>query len=537
MSLQLKQLSSLARVFPNKIYGKVENSITAVKGSTISYQIAYKGEGSYTFKIKSKLKEHIIVYDVKYVPSSMPAYPQCDDGKYQNREPGLFPDPLIIKKRKQIKAESTYKALWISIDVPCDLAKGTYDIDIIFTGDAEYKTTKKIKVEDVTLKNKEIIFTQWFHVDCIANFHKVEVYSDKHWELIRKYMTLATKHGIKMILVPVLTPPLDTYEGGERTTTQLVDIEVKNGEYVFDFSRLHTYIDIARECGIKYFEINHMFTQWGARYAPKVIATVNGEKKRIFGWETSATSDEYATFLRALIPALIKELKALGIPNDHVFFHVSDEPNNRCIDEYRGASAILKPLVSGYKITDALSHIEFFKQGLVEVSVCSIRCIEPFLEENISDLWGYYCCAENMEVSNRFFGMSSERNRIIGTQIYKFGLKGFLHWGYNFYNTQLSRKQINPYKVTDAGGAFPSGDAFSVYPYKDGAMPSLRLKVFKEALDDVSLLYMLEEKIGKEQTVALLEEVAKQEITFKKYPLREEFFASLRKKIISKLTK
>ena len=152
-------------------------------------------------------------------------------------------------------------------------------------------------------------------------------------------------------------------------------------------------------------------------------------------------------------------------------------------------------------------------------------------------MWGYYCCAQTWEVSNRFLAMSSERTRIIGTQIYKFNLKGFLQWGYNFYYTQYSKKKITPYKVTDAGGAFPSGDAFSVYPYKDGAMPSLRLKVFKEALDDVSLLYMLEEKIGKEQTVALLEEVANQEITFKKYPLREEFFASLRKKIISKLTK
>lgn len=535
MSLQLKQLSSLAKVFPKKIYGKSESKMVALKNSTISYQIAYKGEGEYSYKIKSRLNDYISVFDVGFVPSEMPAYENCDDGNYQNREPGLFPDPLFPRKRRKIKAEKNYKALWISIDIPSDIDAGEYEIEFIFNGDGEYHVTKKIKIEDIALKEKEIIFTQWFHVDCIANYHKVQVYSKEHWELIRKYMKMANEHGINMILVPVLTPPLDTYEGGERTTTQLVDIEVKNGDYVFDFTRLHTYINMARECGMRYFEINHMFTQWGAKHAPKVIAKVNGQSQRIFGWETSATSNEYATFLRALIPALIKELKALGLSNDHVFFHVSDEPNSHCIDEYRGASAILKPLVNDYKITDALSHIEFSKQGLVDVSVCEINSIEHFVSENVPELWGYYCCAQTMEVSNRFFSMSSARNRIIGTQIYKFGLRGFLHWGYNFYNTQFSRKQINPYKITDAGKAFPSGDAFSVYPVKNGVIPSLRLKVFKEALDDVSILYMLEEKVGREEAIRALNEIADCDLTFKIYPRDEEFFVRLRKKVIKML--
>ena len=42
---------------------------------------------------------------------------------------------------------------------------------------------------------------------------------------------MATDHGINMILIPVLTPPLDTAEGGERTTVQLVDITYENGKF------------------------------------------------------------------------------------------------------------------------------------------------------------------------------------------------------------------------------------------------------------------------------------------------------------------
>ena len=73
--------------------------------------------------------------------------------------------------------------------------------------------------------------------------------------------------------------------------------------------------------------------------------------------------------------------------------------------------------------------------------------------------------------------MPSYRNRIAGLLCYKFGLKGFLQWGYNFYNTQLSLETVNPYACTDGGRAFPSGDPFSVYPEGEGCTESLRLSV------------------------------------------------------------
>lgn len=535
MSIKIRQLSSLAKVFPNKIYGNSKNKIRVARGQTFSYQIAYKGDGEYSYKIKSSLKDYITVYHIGYVPSNLPLYESCDDGNYEHKEKGLFPDPLIPKKVRKIKAEKSYNALWINVNLPKDIQAGERKITIAFSDGTE--TTLTVVIENVVLENKEIIFTQWFHTDCIATVHKAEVYSEKHWDLIEKYIKMATDHGINMLLIPVLTPPLDTEVGKERETTQLVDIVLENGKYIFDFIRLHKFIDIARKCGVKYYEINHMFTQWGAKHAPKVIATVNGEEKRIFGWETDATGNEYREFLEVLIPAIIKELTGLGIDREHIVFHASDEPNMDCIENYRIATEILKPLLDGCVQMDALSDYEFYKRGLVKKPVCGIDHIDIFINEGVPNMWGYYCCAQTWEVSNRFFSMSSPRNRIIGTQIYKFALEGFLHWGYNFYNTQLSKKKINPYKVTDAGGAFPSGDAFSVYPYRNTAIPSLRLKVFKEALDDVSLLYMLENKIGREKTIELLDSVAEQKITFKSYPNDEKFFDKLTNMIFNELKK
>ncbi|MBO5440033.1 MAG: DUF4091 domain-containing protein [Clostridia bacterium] len=536
MSIKLKQLSSLAKVYQDKIYGSVKKQIRVAKGQTLSYQIAYKGEGEYSYKIKSPIKKYIEVYQLGFVPTNLPTYEKCDDGLYQRLDKSiLYPDTLTPKSKNKIKAEKTYNAIWLNIKLPKDIEAGKYPISVIFSSGEECTFT--VNVENVVFNEKEIIFTQWFHTDCIANVHKAEVYSEKHWALIEKYIKMATEHGINMLLIPALTPPLDTAVGGERTTVQLVDITYENGEYSFDFSKFTRFIEIARKCGVKYYEINHMFTQWGAKHAPKVIATVNGEKKRIFGWETDATSQEYKEFLSQLIPAIIKELTSMGIDKEHIVFHASDEPNMDCIENYRKASEILEPLIDGCVQMDAISDLEFYKQGIIKRPVCGIDAIHKFIEAGVANMWGYYCCAQTWEVSNRFLSMSSERNRIIGTQIYKYALEGFLHWGYNFYYTQYSKKKINPYKITDAGGAFPSGDAFSVYPYRNGVIPSLRLKVFKEALDDVSLLYMLENKIGREKTIELLEGVAEQEITFKSYPREEKFFEKLTNKIFQQLKK
>ena len=74
------------------------------------------------------------------------------------------------------------------------------------------------------------------------------------------------------------------------------------------------------KCGIKYFEHSHLFTQWGAKASPKIIADTESGKKRIFGWETDSRSEEYKRFLREYLKALMPFLKRLGIKSN-TFFH------------------------------------------------------------------------------------------------------------------------------------------------------------------------------------------------------------------------
>jgi hypothetical protein len=131
--------------------------------------------------------------------------------------------------------------------------------------------------------------------------------------------------------------------------------------------------------------------------------------------------------------------------------------------------------------------------------------------------------------------MPSFRNRVLGIQLYKYKIAGFLHWGYNFWYSQHSRKAIDPFKNTDANYSFPSGDAFLVYPGEDGPIESIRLEVLNEALQDLRALQLLESIVGREQVLTLLEEGLDHEITFEQYPQDQEWYLQKRGQINDKI--
>lgn len=105
-----------------------------------------------------------------------------------------------------------------------------------------------------------------------------------------------------------------------------------------------------------------------------------------------------------------------------------------------------------------------------------------------------------------------------------------MHWGFNYWFTQYSLKAIDPYKVTDAGGAFAAGDSFVVYPGADGKpLSSLRLKVFYDAFQDMRALQLLESLTDKETVLSIIDD--KGDLTFSNYPHSDEWQLQTRERI------
>lgn len=547
MLVKTKLLSSLEKVFLRKEPDAPEYTHgSALKGEVFSFQIAYGAFGDsnpwvdsfwFDLDIDSPLKDCIEVFNVENVPVSLPINPGRSDDNFLTYDPCLIPDLMVpvCDNRFLVKPYSWF-TLRFTVKIPEDISAGKYVIPITLKCEAKNLDIKHeftLNIIDAVLPKQETYFTQWFHTDCIADYYDIPVFSEKHWELIEKFMRTGAENGLNLILTPIFTPPLDTAVGGERTTVQLTDVTVENGKYTFGFEKLGRWIDTAHRAGIENFEIAHLFTQWGGAHAPKIIATVDGVEKKIFGWETEALGEEYTSFLKAYLPELSAFLKSKGVAKN-TFFHISDEPSIEHLEQYAGDRELVDTALGGeYPIIDALSNYEFYSKGVLKKPIPSNDHIKPFLENKVPDLWTYYCCVQSQKVSNRFMAMPAYRNRIIGLQMYKFNIVGFLHWGYNFYNSRYSWYKINPFLVTDAAGSFVSGDSFSVYPGKDGPLMSTRLQVFNEALTDIRALKLLETLIPREEIVAKLD--SETEMTFANYPHSAEWLLGLREWVNEKI--
>lgn len=534
MNVIVKQVSSLEKIRSCGI-GDIDTVVhkTIMRGESFSYQIALETRENIELElfIDSEIKENIRLYEVKNVVMDFAANIDADND-YLTKESCLMPDILmpVEVNNANIRIVGEACAIWVTVDIPGDITPGEYSVKLSFVLSGEHELISeqimKLDVINETVSNQKTIFTQWFYADCIADVHNVDIYSEEHWYLIDKYMALASSLGINMLLTPIITPPLDTKEGITRPCVQLIKIEKKNSEYIFDFSFLRRWIELCNKNSIEYFEFSHLFSQWGLKYAPNIMVTENGEERYMFGWHVKAQSPEYRAFLEQFVPALLDFCEGEGI-KDRCWFHISDEPSTEHLEAYEYAYNLIKPLIGDCPVLDAISDYEFYEKGYIEYPVSSTDHIQNFIDHNVKNQWAYYCCGQGKNVGNRFIAMPSYRNRILGLQIYKYNIEGFLQWGYNFYNNRLSRKNINPYITTSADKAFPSGDPFSVYPIKNGVVPSLRAVIFKEALKDIEVCRKLEGYIGRENVIKMIDSAAGMNLTFSEYPRNSGFIPSL----------
>lgn len=475
------------------------------------------GDGAELFlEISSDIPDAVSVYTIENVPVLKVGLGTSDDW-FLRKTPGLYPDCMqSLCDGKITVPVNIWSGIWINInEALAELSCGEHTLDITLyrteTALSErfekrekvVQKTVKLEVLRQKLEKQKLFATNWVHYDCIAYFSDTEIFSEKFFTVAAKYITLAAKNGQNMILLPAFTPPLDTPVGAERATAQLVRVFADNGKYEFDFSLMDRFIKLCTECGIEYFEHNHMYTQWGAEHAPKIMAEENGTLKKLFGWETDAMSEEYKAFIHSYLTALKEFIGKHGYAN-RFFFHVSDEPFDAKSASYTAASEYFRSELGDFPVGDALSEYKFYKSGVVQTPIAAIENAEDFLNRT-EHLWLYYTGLQSHNgLSNRLIGMPHERNRVLGVQLYYYNISGFLNWGFNAHHNRLSRKMINPRFSSDMGGAFTGGTSYMVYPGAEGADASVRLMIFRDQMQDIRAFEKLEEIIGREEVCALI---------------------------------
>jgi hypothetical protein len=503
------ECDSLEKVFPDTVPRARDTGIpqAVTLGEIASVQLAFRSPlGGFRdarplrLTVSGPSAPHVTVSTVELVPCELPAFPDHDAG-YLRDTPGLFPDLLKPLEGDRVEPlTGSWRAVWFDLRVDRIEDAGPQRTDIVLAdpdGAVLHAFTWEVEVIPVELPATRVVISQWVHADAIADVHDLEVLGEEHWQAIEAYLASAAAMGVTSVLVPVWTPPLDTAVGSYRTSVQLVDIEQTDGGYRFGFDALDRWLDICRRCGITGLEIAHLFTQWGAKCAPAIRVRRGDELIRAFGWDTPARDPAYRDLLEQLLPAMCAHLDAQW-ERERVVFHISDEPDGReGLAGYLAAKAVVADLLAGWRIVDALSDIEFLREGAVAIPVAATDAVEPFLRERPGELWVYHCVEQNKCVANRFLALPSSRGRVLGTQLFLHGIDGFLHWGFNFYYAWHATRLIDPYRDTTAGGGFLGGDPFIVYPGPDGLpLPSIRYRTFAESINDLRAMEAVARRHG-----------------------------------------
>ncbi|HEY0669406.1 MAG TPA: DUF4091 domain-containing protein [Sphingobacteriaceae bacterium] len=495
--------TSLNRIFPQSPPKQVASfELLAARNSRVSFQVGFRNN---TLKVKKvdcsmegadNLKP--LIRHVGMVPMNnftpLTRVEELDGTGYL---PGFVPDPLMpaVDVRSNPHASGSF---WVTLNIPAQMKPGIHQVRVNVTWENVYFKLERgkketlslplrIKVSELVLQpRKNFPVIHWWRGEATWNYYKLEMFDEKWWQHTKAHMADMLDHGSDVIYVPVL---FDLKPVFKRPCQLLIVDEPAPGKYVFDWSRVKRFMNMCKELGVKSFEWSHLWVYHGVDHPVRVYRKVKDEFVMLWPTDISGFSDTFVNFLRQFLPELHRFILEENVL-ENSYFHISDEPYARDLENYKKAQALLKELAPWMRpIMDALSDIDYGRQGLVDIPVVVLPSAKAYVDEKISH-WVYFCTDPKGDYLNRFFDTPLPKLRMAGWLFYHLKAQGFLHWGYNYWNKLETQEVMDPFIRADAGvyPHIPYGDPFVVYPGPDGPISSIRWEVFAESLQDYAIL-------------------------------------------------
>jgi len=415
-----------------------------------------------------------------------------DPSSYLRKAPAFFPDAFLEQESMPIREEWT-QPLWVSVSVPKGTPPGEYrgEIGLELVGKQAGRVTQSVPITvtvwPFTLPDRfHLHHTEWHFPDLLASWYHVEPWSEPHWAWLEKVAADMAAHKQDMICTSFFDLVKVT-----RTTA---------GKLGYDFSMLDRWVRMNRKVGIDWIEGGHVAHRgggWESEIVWHRFPVCDAKGKPV---DTGKLSEEnFEPYMEGLLKAVHAHLKQRGWDKQYVQ-HVADEPipENEASWCYRAGK--VKEWLPGVPRIDAvMSH---GLEGYVDIRVPQIQHVGPEVKRSPKEeLWSYVCLAPQGQYPNRFLDYPSLRNRIIFWLSWSLGLKGFLHWGYNYWGRWQGLPDevvISPWTDASAGSIYittgnplPAGDAFLVYPGRHSICSSLRWETIRKGFEDHEYLYLL----------------------------------------------
>lgn len=463
---------------------------------------------------------------VGYIASSHSAKKPAKD--QLRRAPGMYPDPLLEDKTIDIH-EGDNQPLWITVHVPTDTKPGDYVASSTVYGrffgyETSVTLPLSLKVYPATITDTRLFINNWMQMwHRGSELPMPDRYTPEWWSILRSYVRNMVEHRQNWARVE---------------TMWIVKFgRDENDKLTFDFSDFDRWVNILFDEGIDTIQSLQFAWRVGKWDEPYGVEIHDGRTKGYVGGKSyrgkmvAPDSPEADEFYSQWFPAFRQHLIEKGWLDKFVQA-VGDEPVTGNADSYTSASQLLKKYAPELPIIDASLCQDL--TGAIDIWVPTVEHLAQnwdfFKQRKAAGdrLWFYNCVQPEGEWANRFIELPLLKTRITHWINYRYDIEGYLHWGYNFWRPF-------PWDNAADGTALQGGDAFIIYPKKDGFgfLDSIRWEAMRDGIEDHELLSQLGEK---NETAA--QDLAKRIIIdWDKYNLDIPTFRKTRHELLEALSK
>ena len=402
-----------------------------------------------------------------------PKYRQTD---LIRRAPAWFPDYLADDEEIALE-KGTHRGIFLTIHIPREAEEGNYQGTVMIkTECGDTSIPIHLTVYPLTLPGeRHLMVTEWYTTSQFKKFHDIDPSdSERFYEMLSLYAENMAEHRQNVFRVS-----LDL----------IASTRADQGKLQFDFSRFDKWATTFWNTG----RMNLLETGFVARFGEGGWSSKEVVLRDFRVREQSTNRNikiPGREFLPQFLPALENHLREKGWLEKTVF-HIADEPSNHNAMSWREASEYVYRYAPALKRIDAIETTHCFDR--LEIWVPKLDHLATWYDtyrraqSQGNELWFYTVgIFQKGSYPNKTVDVALIESRILHWLNYRFGLKGYLHWGLNHW--------------TDDPFTAPGqhrGDGWHVYPKKDGLLCSLRWEQMRNGIQDYEYFWMLENKIRK----------------------------------------
>ena len=487
-SFRIFAINEMTRVFEDGYNLKLKSdtlSIFGIRGETISGQIVVNALKNLE-KISIETGRLINSADGSVLPGEAAEWnfigsvsvPKNASNQPENavtrKAPAKFPDYLMDEKEVDLNA-GKFQAAWLTMKIPEAVMPGTFFGNItVRCRQGEQKIPIRVKIFPLTLPDaRHLKVTEWYTTQHFGKFHGITTqYSPEWFGMLRRYAENMAEHRQNVFEVPM---------NSIRITRN------REGCLEFDFSRFDQIAQVFWDTEkMDYLETGELAKFKEGGFASTEIVFIDFPV-------TASETGEIITMsgnevIPYLLPAFEIHLRQKGWLNK-TFFHIKDEPSHHNALDWINASSYIHKYAPDLKRMDAVTTSFLF--GNIEIAVPKLDHLDAGYniyrneQQKGNELWFYTVGIYQASLyPNKTIDMPLIDSRLLHWINYRYDLPGYLHWGWNQWND-------DPF--LDAG--MHVGDAWHVYPSKDGVLNSLRWEEMRNGIQDYECFVMLEDRV------------------------------------------